>query len=78
MELPKTLCTHCVKQTRCSMYRKDPEAMVTKCGRYEPTKEHMEFLQSMIRGGVLDHVPKDKLKRVFDSDRFASGAKAES
>lgn len=44
-----SLCNQCCKKTadRCSMQRKDPEAIVVDCGRFEPDLAKTTFLNSV-------------------------------
>lgn len=35
-----TICGHCKRIEHCRMFMKDPQAVVSECGRYEETDLH--------------------------------------
>ena len=43
------LCNQCLRkiESRCSMQRKDPEAIVVDCGKFEPDPNKTSFLNSI-------------------------------
>lgn len=47
------VCLQCIRKEKCNMRKKNPDAVVVDCGRYEPTEEMTELIKSF-RNYFLD------------------------
>lgn len=43
-----SLCTRCIKKEKCSLYKKNPTAMVTDCGRLQLSEEDQVIWKALV------------------------------